>query len=202
MGLEAGSDGCRIEINLDYSDQGSPADLHELTQGYLAEVGICVNVSEVTSDEYRERASRNELDLLTWANDGTSGAFIVGVTEQLVPQFGEFFNPGPALHWEAFTKGIDNGVDPVEPPAEVLELVELVEQFQSEPLGSAASDDLGTQIVQIHVDNLWKIGTVGSVPAPTIRRDVLRNVPEFTVHTYDFYWSYPFNPYQWYLTGE
>ncbi len=202
MGLEPNDDGCRVELNLDFSDQGSPADLHELAQGHLQEVGICMSVNSVTSDDYRESASRNELQILTWLNDGTSGPYVVGIIEQLIPQFGEFFNPGPALHWEAFIKDIDNGVDPVEPPADVLELVELVEEFQSLPLGSPESDEVGAQIAEIHVDNLWKIGTVGSVPAPTIRRDVLNNVPEFTVHTYDFYWSYPYSPYQWFLTGE
>ena len=199
MGLEPGDDGCRVEINLQYSDQGSPADLHELTRGYMEDVGICMNVKQVTSDEYRESASRNELEMLTWANDGTSGAYIVGVTEQLVPQFGEFFNPGPALHWEAAVKGIDNGVSPVEPPEDVQRLVEAVGEFQQVTLGTSESNALGQEIVQIHVDNLFKIGTVGSVPAPTIRHNTLINVPEFTVHTYDFYWSYPFNPYAWYL---
>jgi peptide/nickel transport system substrate-binding protein len=199
MGLEPDADGCRVELNLQFSDQGSPADMHELTRGYLEEVGICMNVKQVTSDEYRESASRNQLEMLTWNNDGTSGAFIVGVTEQLVPQFGEFFNPGPALHWEAFTKGIDNGVTPVEPPADVLRLVEAVTEFQQVALGTAESDALGSEIVQIHVDNLWKIGTVGSVPAPTIRRVNVGNVPDFSVHSYDFYWSYPFNTYAWFL---
>ena len=202
MGLEPDSEGCRVEVNLSFSDQGSSPELHELTTGYAQDVGICLNVKQITSDEYRESAARNELEMLTWANDGTTGAYVVGVTEQLVPQFGEFFNPGPALHWEAAVKGIDNGVTPVDPPEDVVELVELVQQFQSLELGTAESDEVGAQIVDIHVNNLWKIGTVGSIPNPTIRRDVLVNVPEFTVHTYDFYWSYPFNPYQWFLTGE
>jgi len=199
MGLVPGADGCRISINLNFSDQGSPADMHELTRGYAKDVGICLTVKQVSSDQYREAAARNEQEMLTWANDGTTGAFIVGATNQLVPPFGQFFNPGPALHWEAATTGVDNGVAPVDPPADVTKLIDLVAQFQQAPLGSPESDKLGNEIVQIHVDNLWKIGTIGSVPAPTIFSNDLHNDPEFTVHTYDFYWAYPFNTYSWFL---
>jgi len=198
MGLTPGADGCRINLNLNFSDQGSPADMHELVRGYAKDVGICITVKQVSSDQYREAAARNEQQMLTWANDGTTGAFIVGATNQLLPQFGEFFNPGPALHWEA-AAGVDNGVDPVDPPADVAKLYDLVAQFQQAPLGSPESDKIGNEIVQIHVDNLWKIGTIGSVPAPTIFSNDLHNDPEFTVHTYDFYWAYPFNTYSWYL---
>jgi len=199
MGLTPGNDGCRINVNLNFSDQGSPADMHELVRGYARDVGICLSVKQVSSDQYRESAARNEQEMLTWANDGTTGAFIVGVTDQLLPPFGEFFNPGPALHWQA-AAGVDNGVDPVDPPADVAKLYDLVAQFQQQPLGSAESDRIGNEIVQIHVDNLWKIGTIGSVPAPTIFSNDLHNDPEFTVHTYDFYWAYPFNTYSWFLT--
>ena len=198
MGLTPGADGCRININLNFSDQGSPADMHELMRGYAKDVGICITVKQVSSDQYREAAARNEQEMLTWANDGTTGAFIVGATNQLIPPFGQFFNPGPALHWEA-AAGVDNGVDPVDPPADVTKLIDLVAQFQQAPLGSPESDKLGQEIVQIHVDNLWKIGTIGSVPAPTIFGNDLHNDPEFTVHTYDFYWAYPFNTYSWFL---
>jgi peptide/nickel transport system substrate-binding protein len=202
MGLAPDSDGCRIEIDLTFSDQEGSASLHELSQGYLRDVGICMNLKEVSSDDYRESAARNELDILTSPTNGTSGVAVVSNPEPMVPPFGGFFQPGPALHWAAYINGTDDGVQAVEPPADVYDAIELYDQFQSVPLGSAESDALGTQLVDIHVANLWKIGTVGSIAAPTIVRDVLKNVPDFTVHAYDFYWAYPFNPYQWFLTGE
>lgn len=191
-------DGEPLTLDLQFSTQGGPAATHELIKEYWEAVGISTRVKEVTSDEYRERANANQADVLTWKYDGTAGAIIVLNTEMLLPPFGEPFNPGIAYLWAEWVN--TDGASGVEPPADVLELYDLVEQFLQHPLGSAESNDLGEQIVDIHVENLWKIGIAGNVQQPIIHHNTLGNFGPYEVVSYDYYRSYPMIPAQWYFT--
>lgn len=46
---------------------------------------------------------------------------------------------------------------------------------------------------------MLKIGTVGDIPAPFLYRNDLQNVQPIKAKTYDFYWTYPYRPQQWWL---
>ncbi len=165
---------------------------------YWAAVGVASNVKEVSSDEYREHATTNQADVLTWLFDGTSGVTIVANDEMLKPPFGEPFNPGVAYLWAEWVSS--DGASGIEPPADALELYDLAAQFQQYPLGSAESDVVGAQIVEIHVDNLWKIGIAGDIKTPIIHHNTLGNWGPYTVVSYDYYRPYPMIPAQWYFT--
>ncbi len=191
-------DGSNLTLDLQFSNQGGPAALHELTADYWAAVGVATRVKEVTSDEYRERATTNEADVLTWKYDGTAGAIIVLNTEMLLPPFGEPFNPGVAYLWSEWVN--TDGASGIEPPADAIELYDLVAQFLEKPLGTPESDALGEQIVDIHVNNLWKIGTVGDVQVPIIHHNTLGNFGPYKIVSYDYYRAYPMIPAQWYFT--
>ena len=66
-------------------------------------------------------------------------------------------------------------------------------------MNTPESNKLGKQIVDIHVKNLWKIGTVGEVVNPIMHRNDLGNYKTFNAKSYDYYWTYPYRPTQWYL---
>jgi peptide/nickel transport system substrate-binding protein len=172
--------------------------LHELVEGYWEDVGIQIEAREVTSDEYREQANNNELDLSTWLNDGTTGAFIVSDTQALVPPFGDFFNPGTGFAWANWVAS--DGAEGIEPPADVMRLYELVPEFTQYPLASAENSAIGAEIVDIHVNNLWKIGIIGNIPDPVIHSNRLGNFQTYTAKSYDYYWAYPYRPTQWFLS--
>lgn len=191
-------DGENLTIELQFSNQGGPVKLHELTKEYWDAVGIRTNLKEVTSDEYREQGAANDLDLVTWKYDGTSGAIIVLVTDMLLPPFGEFFNPGNALLWAEWVS--TDGESGIEPPADVMTLYEIVPQFLQYQLGTSESDEIGAQIVDIHVNNLWKIGIAGSVKSPIIHHNTLKNFGPYSVVSYDYYRSYPMIPQQWFFS--
>lgn len=190
-------DGSNLTLDLQFANQGGPGATHELVKDYWGAVGINIRVKEVTSDEYRERANSNQADILTWKYDGTSGAIIVLNTEMLLPPFGEPFNPGVAYLWSEWVK--TDGASGIEPPADILELYDLTAEFLQYPLGSEKSNELGEQIVDIHVDNLLKIGVVGDVQTPIIHHNTLKNWGPYTVVSYDYYRSYPMIPAQWYF---
>jgi peptide/nickel transport system substrate-binding protein len=191
-------DGSPLTLDLQFSTQGGPAATHELVKDYWEAVGISTRVKEVTSDEYRERANANQADVITWKFDGTAGAIIVLNTEMLLPPFGEPFNPGVAYGWEEWVRS--DGASGVEPPADVIELYDIVAEFLQNPLGTPESDALGEQIVDIHVNNLWKIGIAGNVQQPIIHHNRLGNFGPFDVVSYDYYRTYPMIPAQWYFT--
>ncbi len=190
-------DGKPLIVRLVYANQGAPVRLHELVRDYWGKVGIRVDLKEVSSDEYRAEANNNQLDLCTWKGDGVSGPTISQDFTVMVPPFGDYFNPGTGFGWAAWhTSG---GKEGIEPPSDVKKLYTLAEKFIQVPLGSAQSNKIGKEIVDIHLANLWKIGTVGEVTNPIIHSNALANFKKFAAKTYDFYWTYPYRPSQWYL---
>ncbi len=190
-------DGKPLVVRLVYANQGGPVRLHELFRDYLAKIGIRVDLKEVSSDEYRAAANNNELDMTTWKNDGVSGPSISQDYTPMVPPFGDYFNPGTGFLWAAWKTS--NGKEGIEPPAAVKKLYPLAKRFVQLPLGSDESNKIGKEIVKIHVDNLWKIGTVGEVSGPVVHSKQLGNFRKFTAKTYDYYWAYPYRPTQWFL---
>ncbi|TVQ54430.1 MAG: ABC transporter substrate-binding protein [Rhodobacteraceae bacterium] len=207
MGLARGADGVRVRpdgrplvLRLTYANQGGPVQLHELARDYWAAVGVRVDLREVTSDEYRAAGNNNDLDILSWKNDGVSGPAISNDITRLVPPFGDFFNPGPGVAWSQWRN--TDGAEGVEPPASIIRLWEAANEFIQHPLGTPESDALGREIAQIHLDEMIKIGTVGDIVAPYVFRNDLRNVQPLTAKTYDFYWVYPYRPQQWFLAAD
>jgi peptide/nickel transport system substrate-binding protein len=191
-------DGSNLTLDLQFATQGGPAAIHELVKDYWEAVGIAVRVKEVTSDEYRDRGNTNNADVLTWHYDSTGGAYIVIGTEMLLPPFGEPFNPGIAYLWEEWMN--TEGASGIEPPEDVKQLYDLVGEWLTFPLGSPENSELGEQIVDIHVNNLWKIGTAGNLKAPIIHTNRLGNFGPYTIMSYDYYRAYPMIPAQWYLS--
>ncbi len=190
-------DGKPLVIRLVYSSQGVPVKMMELVRDYWTAVGVRVDLKEVTSDEYRASGNNNDLDLTTWKYDGNAGPTISQDTTVFVPPFGDFFNPGTGAKWATWKQ--TDGAEGVEPPADIQKLWELSERFIQAEFGSDTSNEIGAEIVKIHTDNMLKIGTVGDIVAPFLWRNDLQNVKPIKSKTYDFYWTYPYRPSQWWL---
>jgi len=190
-------DGKPLVIRMIYSTQGVPVKMMELVRDYWSAAGVRVDLKEVTSDEYRAAGNNNDLDLTTWKYDGTSGPAISQDVTAFIPPFGDYFNPGTGFGWAAWKE--TGGKEGVEPPADIKQLWDLSEKFLQVEMGSDESNKLGAEIVKIHVDNLLKIGTVGDIVAPFMFRNDLKNVKPIKAKSYDFYWTYPYRPQQWFL---
>lgn len=204
MGLTMGSDGVRrmpdgrpLVLRLTYASQGGPVQLHELVRDYWGAVGVRVDLREVSSDEYRATANNNDADILNWKNDGIAAPAFSQDPRASFPPFGDFFNPGPGIAWDRWRRS--GGAEGVEPPAEILELWDLAERLTQIPLGTPESDEIGRRILDIHVDQMIRIGTVGGIPEPYLFHNSLRNVQPLTSKTYDYYWTYPYRPQQWFI---
>jgi peptide/nickel transport system substrate-binding protein len=190
-------DGKPFVIRLQFSNQGGPVRQHELAAGYWRDIGVRVDLKEVTSDEYRANASNNLLDVSTWYNDEASAPAISQTTWKFVPPFGSYFNPGTGWEWADWKKS--GGKEGVEPPEDVKKLYSLADKFVQQPLGTAESNRIGREVVKIHLQNLWKIGTVGGILSPIVHHNRVGNFIKMTAKTYDYYWAYPYRPQQWYI---
>lgn len=205
MGLERGGDGVRrlpdgrpFVLRLTYASQAGPVQMHELVRDYWGAVGVRIDLREVSSDEYRAAANANEADILIWKNDGISAPTFGQDPRAAFPPFGDFFNPGPGIAWAEWRS--TNGASGVEPPAEVLRLWDLAERLTQIPLGTPEADAIGSQIVEIHLSQMIRIGTVGDIPEPYMHNNRLHNVRPLAAKTYDYYWTYPYRPQQWFLS--
>ena len=203
MGLAKGSDGMRqrpdgkpMSIRIVFASQGTASQLHELVAGYWNDLGIQVDIREVTSDEYRAAANSNDVDVMTWKNDGVSGANISqDATDALFP--GDPFNPKGHADWATWVE--TNGASGMEPPADIQRLFAAAGEFAQHPLGTDESNALGAEIMKIHLDNMIKIGIVSEIPEPVVYTNALQNVPQLTAKAYDYYWTYPYRAQQWWL---
>ncbi len=84
------------------------------------------------------------------------------------------------------------------PPKWVYRMVEDINAFQSEPAGSAKSNELGARLVETMVSNTLFIGTV-LASGPIYHHNSLKNVTDFKTHSYEYYWNFPYRGTQWYL---
>ena len=190
-------DGKPLVVRLVYSAQGVPVKMMELVRDYWTAVGVRIDLKEVTSDEYRAAGNNNDLDLTTWKYDGNAGPTISQDVTVFIPPFGDVFNPGTGFGWAAWKES--DGAQGIEPPADIKKLYDLSERFRQVAMGTDESNQLGAEITKIHTDNMLKIGTVGNIVAPFLYRNDLKNVKPITAKTYDFYWTYPYRPQQWFL---
>jgi peptide/nickel transport system substrate-binding protein len=196
-GVRERPDGKPLAVRLIYSSLGAPVQMQELVRDYWGAVGVRVDLKEVSADEYRADASNNDLDLTVWRGGVGVAPTIAQDVIAFVPPFGDYWRPGTGFAWAVWRR--TGGTEGIEPPDDVKTLFELAEQFVRVPLGSEQSNRIGTEIVDIHVTNLWKIGTVGNVVGAVMHRDDLRNIGTFTAKSGAYWRTYPFRPPQWYL---
>ena len=187
--------GEKLVINIQFSVQGAPAALVELTGQHWAAVGIETTVKEVTPDEFRSAQSANKLDVTMWRN-GQPLAIVLGTNQIWVPPYHDYFTVRTNMLWAEWIDS--NGASGVEPPDYAKQMMKDINAFQSAPVGTPESDKVGARLVENLVENLLFIGTV-QTPAPIYHRNVVKNFTEYTTHSFEYYRSYPYRPTQWWL---
>jgi peptide/nickel transport system substrate-binding protein len=203
MGLKKGSDGMRVRedgkpvsLLLEYAPQGGPAQVHELVKGYWEAVGVKVDLKEESTEVFRQHSLTNDLDLYNWKNDGTAGPALIASSDRFWPFQGGLVRL-TGTEWMNWFDS--NGAKGIEPPDWAKQLKDLAGQWSLKEPNSKEWTDLGTQMVQIWIDNMPSVGTVGNVPAPVVINNRLGNVPEWKIQVYDYYFHYPYRIDQFYI---
>lgn len=194
-GMRELPNGDKLVLNLNYSTQGIAGQTVELVGQHWADVGIASTVKEVTPDEYRSAQSSNKLDVSMWRK-GQPVAIVLGNNELWVPPFENYFGNRNGMLWAEWVDS--DGAAGVEPPADVKQLIEDINAFQSADQSSAEYAELGARMVETMTKNLFFIGTVNA-PAPIYQNNKLKNFTEFKTHSYEYYRTYPYRASQWWL---
>jgi len=206
IGLEMGADGFRtrpdgqpLQINLLYAIQWGDPALHELAKEYWEEVGVRVELREMSTEAYRAMAANNDHDLQVTTSGTVTEAPLYSNPFRLFPPFGDgALEPlfgAPWVEWHN-----SNGAQGIEPPDDIKELWDLTDQWKSSLPGSDQYMSLGEQLVQTQIDRGMIIGTITSPPVVTIVSRRLGNMPQLTVNAFEYYRTYPYRTDQWYFT--
>ena len=203
MGLKKGSDGFRVRedgkplsIQLEYAPQGGPALVHELVKGYWEAIGVKVELKEVSTEVFRQHSLSNDLDVYNWKNDGTAGPALIASSDRFWPFQGGLVRM-TGTEWMNWFDS--EGKEGVEPPDWAKQLKDLAGKWSGLEPASKEWTEMGTQMVQLFIENLPAIGTVANVPAPVIIHNRLGNVPQWKIQVYDYYFHYPYRVDQFYI---
>ena len=80
-------------------------------------------------------------------------------------------------------------------------MIDDINAFQFDPVGSAESAKRGASLVEHLTGQLLIIGTV-QAPNPIYHRNALENFADFKTQSYEYYRTYPYRAYQWFLSDE
>jgi len=164
-------DGKRLDITIEFMEAiGFSGDVCELIRKYWEDIGIKVALKPEERSLYKTRQSGNELEV-----------YIEGMSPQ-IPFWSQdkWIIPSVSLdHWgiEFARWYVTGGKSGVEPPKDIARLFELWDKAKS-ALTETQRKRFVQEMVNLHVKNIWFIGTVGMAPTYAIVKNTFRNVPE------------------------
>lgn len=197
-GLRDLPSGKKFELNIQYATQGGATEVVEIIAANWSDLGVKTSIKEVTSDEYRNSQTANDLSVLVWVM-GRPLATLASDTQTLLPPYDNFFGLRTGMLWAQYRN--TKGAEGVKPPHTVAEMQTLADRFITLPSGSEESNKLGLEIAKKVVDDLFIIGTVKAVN-PIYRSNKLGNFETPKTWSYDYYRVYPYLPTQWYLSED
>ena len=203
MGLKMGSNGVRLrsdgkeltvlwEYTLQYV--GTP-DFPALISEYWGKVGVKVLLKEVNTQLTRDKQKSNTLDI--------TSEWFAPFEPNMISSPGLFMPPYasawpimglPWMDWKT-----SNGASGEKPPAWVLDLWEIGDEWVTLVPGTARYLELGKEIIKINKENLPVIGTLGDIPLITVVSERLGNTPEWSINSTFFAYSYPYRADQWFI---
>jgi peptide/nickel transport system substrate-binding protein len=203
MGMKKGADGFRtfpdgspFTILWEYSSQFATPDFVKLMSDYFKSVGLNVNAKEQTSEATRENAKSAISDInIEW--DIPYEPTLIADVNLYTPYYSEI-SPLFGIGWRQWANS--KGAEGEEPPAWAKELYELADEWKTVLPGTERYAQIGRRLIDINLENLTIIGTVGSIPKPIIVKNKVRNVMHTmpTVH-FNFGYIYPYRAEQWFL---
>jgi peptide/nickel transport system substrate-binding protein len=182
LGLTKGADGIRVRPDgqplvfsiLHRELTGTPgADEMNLVAEYWGAIGLQVNQDVVERSLYEERVNNGEVDIGVWGCDRNSvvmadpGRYLGTIQDgPWAPLYGNWYEPGSPYKI-------------VEPPEDhpIRTIWSLWEQARSEP-DETKRNGIFKQLLDMHKETPWMIGTVGESPSLAIVSNNFRNFLE------------------------
>lgn len=184
-----------FELTFQYSTQGIATELAELFAQDMTAVGVKVSLKEVTSDEYRNSQSANDLQITEW-QVGQPLAVMTSDVADLKAPFGNFFSLRNGLEWMRYNDS--EGKEGIQQPQAFTDIGKMGDKFTTLQAGTEASNQLGQQIIDKWLEELLIIGTVKGV-SPIYYNKNLGNFAVPKTSSYEYYRVYPYIPTQWFI---
>ena len=204
MGLVDGDDdgirekpsGAPLSLTLEWVDIETPKGITmELVAEYWRDVGIQLNLKQVTASLQSSRARANMMELTLWHADRTSDILFPTEPFWFVPMHKGW----EECHWVQWADYyLSDGQRGERPPADIQQLIDWWTEMTT-TLDLERRVWLGRQILRSQAENLWAIGTLGLAPQPVVVHNTLHNVPERGYWGWDNRWTLPYHPETWYL---
>ena len=183
-------DGKPLEITIETERVGADLDALQLVAENWNAVGVKTVVKTETRDLFWPRATGNQIQVSVWGTDRGLEPFVDPIyvfpfdeRSWMAPAFGTYYKT--------------SGTQGIKPIGKLAESQVLYDQMKV-TTDQTKLVDLGKQMIKIATEDAWTISLVGSVPAPTIIKNNMRNVP--TTVTQDWIFFTPGNqkPYTFY----
>lgn len=197
-GFRLGSDGERIIINIEHAAiKPTYTPLTELVVDMWREIGIEVNARVVGDDILEPRILANEIDFGLWHGDKSSDILFPTRPDWWVSYRNSWSLPWNSM-WGLWVTS--DGEEGEEPPEAIMEVLNTWETMLV-TVDEEEYTRLGQEILRSHAENLWTIGTVGSVPEPMIIGENLINYPQEGYVGFDFLGTAPYHSEQLFFEG-
>lgn len=168
------------------------SDTLELVKDYWKEIGIKVALKPEERSLYETRSAANKHEIGIWFM-GRQIPFLVAPRNLIPSTVGQGTWGGEYARW--YATGGKAGEKPV---GDIARLQELYDKIQ---LGTDEEERKGLveEIIQLHIKNIWMIGTVGEMPYPVVVKNNLRNVPDELTLEDNLGYVRVANPYQFFF---
>ncbi len=185
-----------FSITLEWADLETPKGIvMELVSEYWREVGIDLNLKQVSNSLQGSRARANLMQMTLWHADRTSDILFPSEPFWFVPMHIGW----EECHWTPWSNWyLTGGEKGEEPPEDAKQLILWWEEMGT-TMDIPRRIELGKNILRSQAENLWTIGTLGLAPQPVVASNTLRNVPHFGYWGWDNRWTLPYHPETWFL---
>jgi peptide/nickel transport system substrate-binding protein len=146
-----------------------------VAQHWAKNIGIKAVVNELERSLAQTRLTSGQLQIRVWSNDGSDNPFTYP-DHCLAYNTNSDWGPLYGAWWQS------GGKQGVKPEGDVLKMLQLYDQAKG--VTGDKLTEIGKQILQLYIENMWCIGTVGVSPAlmgVAIIKNYMGNVPDDVV---------------------
>ena len=185
-----------MQITLEYMTGETPKQITlDLVTAYWREVGVNVNLKQISGSLQGIRAKAGLMDMTIWHADRNADILFPIEPYWYVPVNGGW----EQSQWSSWARWyFTDGTRGEEPAEEIKQLLSWWERLRR-ATEEKERIEMGKKILRSQAQNLWAIGVIGLGPHPIIVSDRLRNVPRQGYWGWDSRWSWPYYPETWYL---
>ena len=192
-------DGEALQITLEYMIGETPKQITlDLVTAYWREVGVSVNLKQISGPLQAIRAKAGLMDMTIWHADRNTDILFPIEPYWYVPVNGGW----EQSQWSSWRRWyFTDGTRGSEPPKQIKQLLGWWENLRR-ATDEKERIEMGKKILRSQAENVWALGVIGLGPHPIIVSDRLRNVPHQGYWGWDSRWSWPYYPETWSLNQE